>query len=356
MAWLESHQELRNHPKTRRAARALGISLPQLIGHLHCLWWWCLDYAPDGDLAGYSDDDIAAAADWEGAADAFVAALLSCGAGGRAGFLEAGSDGYRIHDWADGGGKTIARRRAATERQRAYRERHERHQDHAPARIARAAPTSAPLTPPSDDHDPSPPGAAVELSRVTDASLTLLQYSTGQDIPSPSGLGPAAAAPAAARRVTASRPRDRPERGWVERHPLFGPVVELFGRPAGPQWALYAANLRALDELQATPEEIQRRAANYGRVMGVDGAGKPILLTLPALVKHWHRCASPEGHHGIRPGSTADDRRRAEERERAEAERYRAALGLNGAGPPGLGPGRLPGLPRQRQPGPVSDL
>ena len=34
MAWIEAHQELRNHPKTKKAARLLGISRPQMIGHL----------------------------------------------------------------------------------------------------------------------------------------------------------------------------------------------------------------------------------------------------------------------------------------------------------------------------------
>lgn len=50
MAWLRSHQELARHPKVKRLSRQLNISLPQAIGHLHLLWWWCMDYAQDGDL------------------------------------------------------------------------------------------------------------------------------------------------------------------------------------------------------------------------------------------------------------------------------------------------------------------
>jgi hypothetical protein len=66
MAWLESHQSLRDHPKARRLARRLD-GLPASIGHLHALWWWCLDYAPNGDLTRYQVDadrlaDLAAAA------------------------------------------------------------------------------------------------------------------------------------------------------------------------------------------------------------------------------------------------------------------------------------------------------
>jgi len=40
--YIQSHEEIATHPKTRRLARALGISLPTVIGHLHLLWWWCL--------------------------------------------------------------------------------------------------------------------------------------------------------------------------------------------------------------------------------------------------------------------------------------------------------------------------
>jgi hypothetical protein len=59
MAWLESHQDLRDHPKTARLRRRLGVSLPAAIGHLHLLWWWALTYADDGDLSGYDPDVIA---------------------------------------------------------------------------------------------------------------------------------------------------------------------------------------------------------------------------------------------------------------------------------------------------------
>jgi len=45
MAWIESNQELARHPKAKKAARMLGISVPAVVGHLHFLWWWCLEYA-----------------------------------------------------------------------------------------------------------------------------------------------------------------------------------------------------------------------------------------------------------------------------------------------------------------------
>ncbi|GIM48438.1 hypothetical protein DNHGIG_39870 [Collibacillus ludicampi] len=51
MAWLKSHQEIARHPKTKRLAKALDISLPTAIGHLHLLWWWAMDFAKNGDLS-----------------------------------------------------------------------------------------------------------------------------------------------------------------------------------------------------------------------------------------------------------------------------------------------------------------
>lgn len=119
--WIESHQDLRSNPKTRRAARQLGTTVPALMGHLHCLWHWALDHAEDGDVAPFDAEDLADAAGWEGEAEAFVTALIDCGPGEKAGFLE--PDGVigdpehgkrsplALHDWWEYAGKLIAKRR-----------------------------------------------------------------------------------------------------------------------------------------------------------------------------------------------------------------------------------------------------
>lgn len=121
MAWIESHQTIAQHPKTRRSARTLGVTLPAMIGHLHLLWHWALDYAQDGDISAYDAVDIAEAAMWEGDAEAFVDALVNCGPGDAAGFLAYDDGRLVIHDWWDYAGKLVARRQADAERKRQSR-------------------------------------------------------------------------------------------------------------------------------------------------------------------------------------------------------------------------------------------
>lgn len=111
MSFIPSHEELGRHPKTRRAARILAISLPQIVGHLHFLWWWGLHYAQDGDITQWENADIADAALWEGDPNEFVEALVNCGVGGGAGFIERLEDGeLYLHDWDDYGGKLLEAR------------------------------------------------------------------------------------------------------------------------------------------------------------------------------------------------------------------------------------------------------
>lgn len=114
MAWIESHQSLRSHPKTKRLARALSVSVPTAIGHLHCLWWWSLDYAPEGDLSGFEAWEIAEGAMWDGSAETFMTALET------ASFYQDG----KLHDWQDYAGRLIQSRDKARERMAAHRAKH----------------------------------------------------------------------------------------------------------------------------------------------------------------------------------------------------------------------------------------
>lgn len=114
MAWIESHQSLGRHPKTRKAARLLSVSRPAVVGHLQYLWWWCLDFAQDGDLGQYDDDEIAEAAEWDEDPATFIAALT------EAGFITADR---LVHDWDDYAGKLIEQRKANAEKQKRWRDR-----------------------------------------------------------------------------------------------------------------------------------------------------------------------------------------------------------------------------------------
>lgn len=61
MAWIESHQQLKDHPKVFDLMFSMGWDLDQTIGKLHRFWWWCVDYAEDGDLRKHSDERLARA-------------------------------------------------------------------------------------------------------------------------------------------------------------------------------------------------------------------------------------------------------------------------------------------------------
>ena len=118
MAWIESHQTLKDHPKLKKAARLAGINKVQMIGHLHLLWWWMMDYAPTGELTGYDAMDIADAVSWDGEPETFTQALLDCGRGDGPGFLEKTNGILCVHDWGDYAGKLVEKRKRDAERKR----------------------------------------------------------------------------------------------------------------------------------------------------------------------------------------------------------------------------------------------
>ena len=106
MAWIESHETLRTHVKTRRLRRFLGISTAQAIGHLHMLWWWGIQHSTYGLIPpDYEPEDIAEACGWDGKAETIVAALLT------AGWLVRLENGWMdIHGWLERCGAILRRR------------------------------------------------------------------------------------------------------------------------------------------------------------------------------------------------------------------------------------------------------
>ena len=116
MAWIESHQEVGRHPKTKKLARLLCVSLPAAVGHLHYLWWWALDFAQDGVLDKYDGEDIADAMQWDGDASQLIDALISSG------HIDETDHGLVVHDWAEYAGKLLERRAKDRARKRAAAE------------------------------------------------------------------------------------------------------------------------------------------------------------------------------------------------------------------------------------------
>lgn len=151
MAWIESHQEIWRHPKTKKLARLLGVSVPTAVGHLHGIWYWALDFAQDGDLRQYDPEEIADAALWEGDPRQFVEALVT------AGYLDQTDDGLSLHDWYDYAGRLMEQREARREQDRARKQR-QRERQKAEAR---------------DGHT-----EVTEASRVTGDEVTPLPYLT----------------------------------------------------------------------------------------------------------------------------------------------------------------------------------
>ena len=108
-----------------RALRILGPAIDKpatFYGHLHLLWWWALDNVPaDGDLGDTTDDEIEAAAEWDGPMGLFVQAITA------AGFIEHAGNARALHDWWDYAGQIGERRDRVKEgnrkRQAEWRER-----------------------------------------------------------------------------------------------------------------------------------------------------------------------------------------------------------------------------------------
>lgn len=97
--------DIREHPKTRRFLRALGIA-DDPRGHNYVT-----DFLlavgrryPDGKLGPLEPADLADMAFWSGDATKFAAALVDCG------WLLLGTGGYVVVGWEDYGGRVLERR------------------------------------------------------------------------------------------------------------------------------------------------------------------------------------------------------------------------------------------------------
>lgn len=111
--WIESQVTIGAHPKTKKLARHLEVSVPTAVGHLHLLWHFAVEYARDGDLSKHDPEDVAIAAGWDGDPQVFLEELRGCG------WLD---DDLSVHDWADYAGRLIEQQERDAERKRKWRE------------------------------------------------------------------------------------------------------------------------------------------------------------------------------------------------------------------------------------------
>lgn len=117
MSWIPSHQELSRHPKTLRLVRQLGQTMPETIGQLHLLWYWCMDFAQDGDLSKHDFADVTQAMMSQAEPEKLRDALLECD------FLDEEGGRLMVHDWNDYGGKLILEKRAEALRKKERRKK-----------------------------------------------------------------------------------------------------------------------------------------------------------------------------------------------------------------------------------------
>lgn len=106
---------LPRHPKLRRLATVLGVPRTQALGILASLWAAVLELAPDGDLSGWTPDDVADCAMWSDDSARLWEALVLTG------WVVLEGEAAHIHDWRDHTGGTLWRRSLARERQRKRR-------------------------------------------------------------------------------------------------------------------------------------------------------------------------------------------------------------------------------------------
>lgn len=101
MSWIESHQKIKEHPKTLRLASYMDWSINETIGVLHRFWWWCIDYCEDGDLRKYNDIELGAAVGLnKDSAKMFIEKMV------LSGFIDK-KPFFRVHDWLDYAGRYL---------------------------------------------------------------------------------------------------------------------------------------------------------------------------------------------------------------------------------------------------------
>jgi hypothetical protein len=118
MAWVPVNRSVFTHRKTMKLADVLDLPEVYAVAHLTALWTWAMDNAPSGIIpADTSARMIARAAEYPGAAQTFVDALLASQ------YLSQSDEGYEIPNWMEYGGKLLVQQERNATKQALYRKR-----------------------------------------------------------------------------------------------------------------------------------------------------------------------------------------------------------------------------------------
>lgn len=259
MAWIKSEQALASHPKVHLLAKELGISVPQVIGHLHLLWWWALDYADDGNLTRYRDF-IPNASQWVGDEEMYTTSLI------KLGFIDVKDEQLYIHDWLDYTGALIETREKDAERKRQAR-----------ARKSSNAKTSANRNE-WETNTTKPSGVSVGRPK---------------DVPTPSNVEKTRLEETILEETIEGNSKELQQIDTVktDNKVVFKALCETLqydikGLTTTARGQLNKAS-KELAEVGATPHDIELRAKNFALSYG----WKP---TPMALVKHWASMQQPQ--------------------------------------------------------------
>lgn len=297
MAWIESHQELGDHPKTKRLARILDVSVVQVVGHLHFLWWWALSYADNGILTGMESYDIADAARWQGDAELFLSAMM------QAGFLERiaveGGTDLTIHDWWDYAGRLVLKRKANAKRMREARAAGVQGTCDARVEMCEATVPTVPTVPTNKPHLRGEPTGSqkramrdsVPTERPTDAPMRRGAASqTEQQTAMPKKrLG-------GAEPSTEQQTMDRRTMPAVIVRPLFSVLARRceydLARITNSERGEINKAAVTLAQAEYSPEQVLQMADNWSAVMG------DCMMTPSAIAKHATRLLRSPGSNG----------------------------------------------------------
>ena len=244
MAWIEAHQSLQRHPKLKALAVALGVSKNEVMGALICLWFWAVDYAADGDLSSFTEQEIADAMEWKGDCHALRNALR---------VTHWIDDDVTLHNWENYTKKSVVTQNSVTRKKENDRKRQARYREKQRLEM-RNAPVTCDVTLPS--------------RTPQDITGHNINYSCAETPPS------GAHAPAESTKETKHQPPAEPP---LMTFPTDGPVKE---------WGLTASKMR---EWQGTYSGINvEYECKKARQWCIDNPGKrKTERGMPAFLTNW---------------------------------------------------------------------